>query len=594
MVKFNTMQQQSINHYEGACGVIAGAGSGKSTVLINRIKNLIETHQVNESDILAISFTRNTADELKAKLNKMGFIDVNVGTFHSICGRILSQEGITISSKSLIKEWQAENCFKTIDDKPDVDDIKSFISYQKNYMRGVNDTFVSKDSNYHEDDLRKFYIAYENYKDKNKLYDFDDYLLKCYEILQKNKGKYTYEFILVDEHQDSNLIQNKLLDEWCQSGNLWVCFDYRQAIYGFRGGNTEYCMNFEKDWSPATIINMDINYRSTKNVVENANNFIKKYYGSYEHYSDSIPHNQNDGKIEIQSYDTPEIEGYEIANQIESLTDKGEKLNEIAVLYRANSQSVHIENELKKRDIDYEISGDSSFFKRKEIAGILSYLRLIQNPHDDVAFESVFNFRSYPLQFFAAKILDDVIRYAGLHNMSLYESFINMNFDKPWQKKNAKIFGDGIEKLRLQKDKYLPVTVLIDNVVRIFEIESWVKNKYTNKLECDDRLKSLEILKSFVKNNNLEQFIDYVYSGNTKKKAKKNSVKLMSVHASKGLEFSFTFVIGVEDSKFPNERSDILEESRLFYVAITRAKENLVISQISDDGNDNQFVREYK
>jgi DNA helicase-2/ATP-dependent DNA helicase PcrA len=591
MVKFNKQQQQAIEHYKGACGVIAGAGSGKSTVLLNRIKNLIETHHVDEKDILAISFTRNTADELKSKLHKMGYLDVNVGTFHSICGRILAQEGIAISGKNLIKEWQVENCFKSVDDKPDVDDIKSFISYQKNYMRGVKDQFISKDSNYHEDDLRQFYAAYEKFKSKNGLYDFDDYLLMCYDILKKNKSKYTYEFILVDEHQDSNLIQNLLLKELCQSGNLWVCFDYRQAIYGFRGGNTEYCMNFEREWTPATIINMDINYRSTKNIVNKANGFIKQYYGNYEHYSDSVANSKDDGKIEFQSYDNIELEGYEIANQIQRLIDNGEKLNEITVLYRVNSQSIHIENELKNREIDYEISGDSSFFKRKEIVGILSYLRLIENPHDDAAFESIFNFRSYPLQFFSGNVLDQIKRYAGLHNMSLYESLITMNLDKPWMKKNVKIFEDGIDKLRLQKDKHLPVTKLIDNVIRIFEIEDWIKNKYTNKVECEERLNSLKILKSFVKNNNLEQFITYVYSGNTKKKAKKNSVKLMSIHSSKGLEFKNVFIIGVEDGKFPHERADLLEEARLFYVAVTRSKENLVISEI---GKDNQFVREYK
>jgi DNA helicase-2/ATP-dependent DNA helicase PcrA len=256
-----------------------------------------------------------------------------------------------------------------------------------------------------------------------------------------------------------------------------------------------------------------------------------------------------------------------------------------------NSQSIHIENELKNRKIDYEISGDSSFFKRKEIVGILSYLRLIHNPHDDAAFESVFNLRSYPLQFFSGSVMDSMKRYAGLHNMSLYESLINMNYDKPWQKKNVRVFEDGLEKLRLQKDKHVSVTVLIDNIVRIFQIEDWIKNKYTNKVDCEERLKSIGILKSFVKNNDLEQFITYVYSGNTKKKAKKNSVKLMSVHSSKGLEYLHTFIIGMEDGKFPHERSELLEEARLFYVAVTRAKENIVISEI---GRNNQFVREYK
>jgi DNA helicase II / ATP-dependent DNA helicase PcrA len=589
-VQFNTQQQKAINAHKGNYGVIASAGSGKSTVLLNRVKNLIETHNVSERDILTISFTRNTADELKKKLNKMGFMDVNVGTFHSICGRILSQEGVYINGSNLVKEWQVENCFKSIDDKPDVDDIKSFISYQKNYMRGCNDEFVSKDSNYTEDDLRQFYTAYEKFKTKNNLYDFDDYLLLCLDVLRKNKGKYTYEFILVDEHQDSNKIQHELLKELCQSGNLWACYDYRQAIYKFRGGNPDYCMNFEKDWDNATIINMDTNYRSTKNIIDNANRFIRKYYGNYEYYSDAIANNPNNGQIILNSYDNEESEAKAVADKIEELISNGEHLGEIAVLYRVNAQSIHIENEMKDRKIDYDISGDSSFFKRKEIAGILSYLRLIQNPHDDMAFESIFNLRNYPLTYFSGQLFNETKRFAGLNNLSLYEAFITMNFPKPWQKKNANIFEKNIERLRLQKDKFVSVGMLIDNIIKVFQFEDFIKSKYTNIDERKDRIKSLSILKSFVKNNNLEQFITYVYSGNTKRKAKKNSVKLMSLHASKGLEFNHCFLIGVVDGKFPNERADLLEESRLFYVGVTRSKENLHISEI---GKGNQFMREY-
>ena len=300
---------------------------------------------------------------------------------------------------------------------------------------------------------------------------------------------------------------------------MFCVYDFRQSIYAFRAGNPEYCMNFDKEWDDATIIHLDINYRSANNIVDNANKFIKRYYKDYRHYSDSVANNKNDGKIQIQSYASKEEEGVRIADQIEHLITKGEKLSEIAVLYRLNSQSVHIENELKNRGIEYEISGDSSFFKRKEIVGIMSYLRLIQNPHDDAAFENVFTLRGYPLQFFANKILDDVKRFAGLHNLSFYESFIAMDYDKPWQTKNVKIFENGIEKLRLQKDKHVAVNTLIDNVVKAFGLEDWIKSKYLNEEECEERLNSLGILKSFVKSNNLEQFINYVYSGNTDRKS---------------------------------------------------------------------------
>jgi DNA helicase-2/ATP-dependent DNA helicase PcrA len=590
-MQFNKQQLQAINFYKGACAVIAGAGSGKSTVLLNRIKNLIEVHNENEEDILAITFTKNTADELKSKLNKMGYLNVNIGTFHSICRKILLQEGIEVNN--MIKEWEVENCLKKVNPKADIDDIVSFISYQKNYLRTYTDEFVSKDSNYVDDELRIYFKAYETFKKNKGLYDFDDYLIKCYDILKVNPGKYTYEFTLVDEHQDSNLVQNMLLKELCPSGNMFCVFDYRQAIYSFRGGNTEYCMNFEKEWSNASVIHLDINYRSKNNIVHKANQFIKKYYGEYEHYSDSVANEESDGNIQVDTYYDRESEGKEVVDKIEEYIKQGDKLGKISVLYRLNSHASYVENELKRRGIEYEIADKSSFFKRKEIEGIMSYLRLIHNPHDDSAMENIFKLRNYPFTFFSGKVLDDIRKYSGLHNLSLFESTVDMRYPNVWQQKNADEFERHITKLRLQEDKGIHLIQLIDNIARSFQMEKFIKDKYTNKEEIEDRLNSIEVLKTFVKGNSLESFISYVYStGSTsRKKFKKDSVKLMSIHASKGLEFKNVFLIGVEDGKFPHERSDLLDEARLFYVGVTRSEENLHISQIYDD---NQFVNEYR
>ncbi|MFS1518532.1 ATP-dependent helicase [Bacillus sp. SCS-151] len=593
VLKFNDQQLQAINFNKGACAVIAGAGSGKSTVLLNRIKNLIEVHNVNQNDILTISFTRNTVNELKGKLKKMGYIDVNVGTFHSTCGKILTDVGLDVAdTKKLIKEWEVENCFKKINPKADVEEIKGFIGYQKNYLKSYQDTFIQKDSKYDENELRTFFKAYEQFKQDEDRYDFEDYLIECYKLLKDNPKKHTYEYVLVDEHQDSNLVQNLLLKQLCKSGNIFCVFDYRQAIYSFRGGNTEYCMNFDKEWKNATIINLDTNYRSKANIVNKANKFIKKYYGDYEHYSDSVPNESNKGNINIKTYYERESEGNEVVNHIERLIKNGDKLSDICVLYRQNSHSSYVENELKRKGIDYEISDKSSFFKRKEILGIMSYLRLIHNPHDDSAMENIFKLRNYPFRFFSGKLIDNIRKYSGVHNMSLFESVINMAYPEHWQQSNANDFERNITKLRLQKDKDISLVRLIDNVVRSFELEKFVKEKYTNEAEIDDRLNSIEVLKTFVKGNNLESFISYAYtaSTNSKRKFRKDSVKLMSVHVSKGLEFKNVFVIGIEDEKFPHERSDLLEEARLFYVAVTRPIVNLHISQI---GEDNQFVKEY-
>ncbi|MCP1159408.1 ATP-dependent helicase [Bacillus infantis] len=591
MVNFNKQQQQAIEFHNGACAVIAGAGSGKSTVLLNRIKTLVEVHNVKESDILAISFTKNTADELNKKLRKMGLSKVNTGTFHAVCRSILNSEGLLIG-KSLIPPYQKENAISSRDKKIDLDDILSFISYQKNYNVSSEDKFVVRDSKYTEDELRDYYRKYEQFKNKNNYFDHDDTLVDCLKVLVENKGKHTFKYILVDEHQDSNLVQNNLIKELCPEGNVFCVFDYRQAIYSFRGGNTEYCMNFTNDYEGATVINLDYNYRSPDNVVSNANTFIKNYYGSYEHYSDSIANDKTNGDVKVKSFMSQSDEGEKIGEEIEKLVASGENLNDIAVLFRNNAQSSDIEFQLKSKGIEYFNAKGGSFFKWKEIAAIISYLRLISNPHDDVAFENVFRFRNFPLVFFSNKLYENIKTFSGTNNYSYFETLQSpsMKYQKGWERDRANDFCSMIEKLRTQNDKGVPVSKLIDNVVKAFRIEEYIHNNYSNEEEIQTRLESIEKLKSFIKHNNLDQFIAFTYSNTNTSKPKKECVKLMSVHSSKGLEYKHVFLIGVEDGKFPHKRSDLLEEARLFYVAVTRPTRNLHISQI---GEDNLFVKEY-
>lgn len=593
MVRFNEQQQKAIDFYKGACAVIAGAGSGKSTVLVNRIKNLINIHNVAQDDILAISFTNNTAYDLKKKLKQMRFINVNVGTFHAICRKILEEEGL-LFGRSMVPRYKAEQSLKNTDsdEKLDYDEIFNYISFQKNYNKTYKDEFVYKNNKYDESELRGYFKDYELYKKKNNYFDYDDWLMECYEVLKKNPGKYTYDYILVDEHQDSNLVQNGILAELCVSGNMFCVFDYRQAIYSFRGGDTAYCMNFQEEWKDATVINLDTNYRSSKNIVSNANNFIRKYYGDYEHYSDSNSKSDIDGNIKVNSYYDREQESLEIVDIIEKQINDGESLNEIAVLFRLNSHAAHLECELKKREIPYETTNGGSFFKRKEIVGVISYLRLINNPHDDIAFENMFNFRNFPLEFFSKAVFMDVKKHAGMYNKSYYEAFVDMQFKQPWQTKRAIEFENMLDKLRLQQLKGITVNQLIDNVIKTFNLKEYVEINYTNQDDIEDRLETLETLKSFVKHNNLEQFIAFTYDTNKPKSNKnKETVKLMSIHASKGLEFKHVYVIGIQDCKFPHVKSDLLEEARLFYVAVTRPKNCLFLSQI---GEGNQFIEEYK
>lgn len=591
ILNFNKQQEEAILHKDGICSIIAGAGAGKTSVLINRVKHLVE-NGINENEILVVSFTSDIAKELNKKLNDNNLNDVYAGTFHSIARNMLFKNGIMVNPKDIISDWKIEECFKNVAGKKklkksEIYDIKNYIDYQKVYMKSYNDKFIFKQCPIEEEDLRLYFKAYETYKNNNNLYDFTDWLIMCYEIVKDKPCEYKY--ILVDEHQDNNYIRNLLIKEWGRHGNVFYVGDYRQSIYAFNGAIPEMFMELDKEWNNVKIINMDINYRSCKNIVEKANNFIKQYYGNYRYYSDSIANNQNNGNIECFTYYLKNDEGKDIANKIESLINNGENINDIAVLYRNNSHADYIESELKRKDIKYYISENKGFFDRKETKLIIAYLKLLDDPHNDENFDTLFNLRNHPIMYIKKKDYEEIKHKSGKKNISFYESFISYRYGNFRDESSVKEFKNNIEWLRLQKDKSeIDLHKLIDNIVKIFNINNYIEENFESE-EIEGRKNSINVLKSFAKGNSLKNFLRFV-SSDDKYKKDVDGVKLLTIHASKGLEFKHVFVISIEDGKFPSERTDILEEARLFYVAITRAKENLYLSQI---GENNKFIKEY-
>ena len=591
MTQFNPQQLEAINHNEGACLVVAAAGSGKSSTLVARIENLVKTHKVPQSEILSISFTRESANDLKKKLSALGLDHVNVGTFHSICGRILAQEGYQLNGK-LILEWQAKNVFREIDKKANVANILSSISFQKNFNRMPNDEFVPFEAPLSDTELREYYKAYEDYKKKYKLYDFDDYLLEAEKIMRENPKKYSYKYVLVDEHQDSNIVQNTLIKHWSREDNVYVTGDGFQALYQFRGSDPSLFMNFEKEWDNVKIINMNTNYRSTQEIVERADKFIHPYFPDYKHAKYAVAHREEKGSVRRFTSSDQFQESIKVVDDIEKIISEGAKHDDIAVLYRNNAQSSFVENELKSREIPYEIKNDSSFFKKKEIDGILSILRLISNEKDDDAMENVFNLRADPLKFFSNRVLDGVRTYAGQHNLSTFEALTEYSYPQFWMKDKAFEFVTGIKRLSTQHHNGVGVVELITNVCKTFNIYGWIKERYEDETEVESRIGGISALKSFVKGHNLESFINYAYSEGTtsKKRNRKNTVTLVTIHGSKGLEWEYTYLIGNEEGRFPHEKAPIVDESCIFYVGTTRGKTHLVVSEI---GTGNSFVDEY-
>jgi DNA helicase-2/ATP-dependent DNA helicase PcrA len=583
-MQFNEKQKEIIEIHEGNYCVSANPGSGKTSTMVERVNHLVNNYNEFQHDIIVISFTRAAVDSLKKKLGALGLENVHVHTFHSLSAKILTETGINVSKT--IPLWKVENAFRKVDPKPDTENILSWIGFQKNHGKTYKDDFVYNNSDYSEEELRIFFKLYEEEKQKEGAYDFEDWIIMALKELKKNPIK--YKFVISDEVQDSNDLNIKMLKA-ISDKNLMVIGDAKQSIYGFRGSNPTFFMNFDKEFPNAIVSTLDINYRSVNNIVQASNKFVRPWFKGYSHYSDSISNNQNNGIIELISSSSAAEESLKVVNTIEKMIQVGKEPKDIAILYRLNSNSEYIEAELRKRKIPYDIANDSSFFKRKEISMIVNYLRLIDNIYDDGAFADIFNARNIPLKFVPATVLEDVRKKSGNTNKSLYETFIDFNFSRPWITKSANDFHNNITRLIMQRDKGISIEEIINNVVKVFDLHAFIKEKYPNKEDATERIGAIEVLKSFVKGNNLKSFIEFAINGNITKK-KKDGVQMCTVHRAKGLEWDTVFLVGVQDTKFPHMKCDINEEARLFYVAITRSETNLYISQI---GTDNQFVDTY-
>ena len=587
-MKPNKQQLKVINFKKGACCVIAGAGSGKTFCIIQRIKKLVE-EGVDPVTILAISFTNKSAANLKSKLKKEGLENVQVGTFHAVCKKILTNEGVDTSKQ--LPTYEIENIFKKIDKKAKCKEIMSFISYHKTSNVGVEDDFLIESKYYTEDEMREFYRAYEEHKKSKRALDFTDWMSMTIKILEKDKSKYTFDYLLIDEQQDNDILQNRLMELLCPKENIMVVGDFRQSIYGFKGASPELFMNFDKRFKDTKIINLDLNYRSCNNIVENSNKFIKSYFSNFRHYSDAVANDKRNGDIQLVTNITKEQEGSTIAEMIKKDLERGIKPKDIAVLYRNNSQSFYIENELKERNIEYHIESNNNFFERKEIKAVICMLRLLQNPGDNSAYDTIFRTRCNPFNFLSNKLLSDIEDRAAMKDISLLDASEGVRVEKRWQREALDKFIDIHRSLLIQYQKETSLLTIINNIIKLFRLEKFINEKYDGE-ELDERLESLIALRSFVRNNTLDSFLKFVYTSETsKKKIKDNEVQLMTIHKSKGLEFEKVYIIGVEDGKFPSQKArDINEEARLFYVGVTRSKKDQVISEIGDD---NRFINEY-
>ena len=606
----NEMQKKAVLHDKGPALVIAGAGSGKTRVLTRRIAYLIEERKVHPNSILAITFTNKAAKEMKERIAELVDFDINymwVGTFHSICVRILRrfieklgyERNFLIfdadDQKIVVKECILELNLNTKNYNPNA--IRGQISNLKNSRISPEEYIKENHSLYRERMIGEIYKLYNEKLKKSNSLDFDDLLLKALELIEKHEDvadyyKNKFEHILVDEYQDTNRVQYLLVKNLGTkkegNSNVFVVGDEDQSIYGWRGADIQNILDFEKDFPNAEVIKLERNYRSTKNILDAANYVI-------ENNENRIGKNlwtEDDKGSLIQLYegmDETQEADYIVERIYNERTVRDTPYKDIAILVRTRAQTRAIEDKLKLKGMPYKIVGGQEFYGRKEIKDILAYIKLIQNPHENYSFKRVVNL---PRRGIGAKTLETLEEKANEKGISLFQQAeISQDLSISQKAKDSfEEFTDFIKKFKnISEEENMPLDELVINVYE----ESGYKDhleKDRETVEGKGRIENIEEFVSavadFQENNedsNLEDFLAYIslLTDIDKTSEKDDAITIMTAHAAKGLEFELVFVAGLEEDLFPIRRDDdneMEEERRLFYVALTRAKKRIYLS----------------
>ena len=586
----NDKQLEAVNHTEGPCLVLAGAGSGKTRVLTERIIKLIDDG-VSPYNILAITFTNKAAKEMRVRVqNKIGDVanSIFIGTFHSFGLRILRENydaigyssNITIldtdDTKSLIKRILKENSFDPAD--YDIKHIISKISSAKN--DGISPLEFSKlFLNEHDKVIGLVYEKYLKLLKENNSVDFDDLLLKPVEIFKKRKDileKYQerFRYILVDEYQDTNSIQYELCKMLAKKyNNIFVVGDANQSIYSWRNADYRNILNFEKDYKNAHVVLLEENYRSTNTILKAANSVIKNNNeGTKLNLWTSI----GDGeKVEYIRVEDEIKESSFVINKIKELVSEGYSYSDFAVLYRTNAQSRTVEEAFVRNNIPYNIIGSYYFYNRKEIKDLIAYLNLIYNTNDSVSLERVIN---TPKRGIGTKTIDNIREKANMNDISLFDA-IDSGKELEFKKLILELIEDS---------KTMNLSDLIEDVL----VKTGLRREYEldKSIESDTKVENLNEFKSLAVNfedngiYDLSAFLENIMLVSDKGQYAEddNNVNIMTLHSAKGLEFNIVFILGMEEGIFPHSRSfesakELEEERRLCYVGITRAKKKLYL-----------------
>ena len=603
----NEKQKEAIEHTHGPLLIVAGAGSGKTRVLTYRYAHLVMSHSVNYSNILAITFTNKAANEMKERISKLLDLDIYpkwISTFHSSCVKILRTHGHLIGYKTNFTIYDQSDSSKLIRNcmRDNGVDLKQYsprrfqasISGLKNMRISPGEAIESAES-FFDVKVAEIYTSYEKKLMLANSMDFDDLLIKTVDLLETSEEALNYwsskfKYIMVDEYQDTNLVQYKLIELLSSKHkNLCVVGDSDQSIYAFRGADIRNIQEFEKDFQNAKIITLDKNYRSSQKILDIANAVISNNPRSQDKklWTD----NSEGLDVNVVEFSSERDEAKWITSEIKEILAKNKK-TEIAIFYRTNNQSRIFEEELRRNSINYKVVGNVRFYDRKEIKDILSYLNFLVNPDDSVSFERVLN---VPKRGIGESTLQKLRDFSNNKNSSVSNSLDNLeelDFLSARVLNKLKEFKDLIIDLKSHAIKGPS-----EAIIKTLELTGY-KNQLIKDgtLESQMRIENLdELINSAFEFENLYEedvedpyvvLRDYLESlalfTNTDSIEDEDKVLLMTLHNAKGLEFPYVFMTGMEENIFPSQKSEndfeIQEERRLCYVGMTRAEEKLFLT----------------
>ena len=606
----NNEQREAVFCTEGPLLMLAGAGSGKTRSLTHRIAYLIEEKGVAPWNILAITFTNKAAQEMRERVDALvgyGSEDIWISTFHATCSRILRRHidllgydrNFTIydasDQKSLMKEVLKE---MKIDTKQFPErSVMSEISSAKNEYKSPLDYRNEYGSNFRNQRIADIYEHYQKRLKENNALDFDDLLVKMVDLFQTNPDvlehyQDRFQYIMVDEYQDTNTVQFLLVSLLAKKyRNLCVVGDDDQSIYKFRGANIYNILNFEKVFPDAQVIRLEQNYRSTQNILNAANGVIANNKGRKE--KKLWTENQKGELVHFKQYDTEYDEADGVVSRINFLAMRGVQYKDMAILYRTNAQSRIFEEKLKQKNIPYAIVRGISFYDRKEIKDLMSYLKVVDSGMDDLSVKRIIN---VPKRGIGQTTINRLQEFAILNQMSFLDAVFNADEIPEVARALAKLhkFADMIEEVREYASEH-EISELLEHILDVTQYRAELEAEGTD--ESISRLEDIEELFNDIayyeeeeENPNLRDFLAEkdmytLNAGIDNLEDENNKVLLMTLHNAKGLEFNNVFLGGMEEGVFPGfgammsgDESEIEEERRLCYVGITRAKERLFLS----------------